>query len=123
MVAYSFNPRFIVPIRSGRKHQTIRLPRKRHARPGEMIQIYSGMRTKNCQKIIADPRCTAVRLIRLEIDTRSLGVEIEGIRLRGPDILKFAVADGFDTVYDMAAFWADHHPDVRNFEGVLIQWE
>lgn len=45
MVAYSFQKRFVEPIRSGRKRQTIRADRKRHARPGEVLQLYSGMRT------------------------------------------------------------------------------
>jgi hypothetical protein len=43
MVAYSFNPIFVGPILAGTKRQTIRAERKRHARPGEAMQLYTGM--------------------------------------------------------------------------------
>ena len=52
MVAYSFRPRFIEPILGGRKRQTIRaIGRRRHARPGDPLQLYAGMRTRNCRLI------------------------------------------------------------------------
>ena len=52
MVAYSFNSRFEVAIREGWKTQTIRAGRKRHARPGEMLQLFCGMRTAHCRKAL-----------------------------------------------------------------------
>ncbi len=46
MVAYSFNPRFIEPIRQGLKTQTIRsYSEARQPRPGQLLQLYTGMRT------------------------------------------------------------------------------
>ena len=52
MVAYSLKPRFIPPILSGAKRQTIRaISRRRHAIPGETLQLYTGMRTKQCRLI------------------------------------------------------------------------
>jgi hypothetical protein len=46
MVAYSFAPQFIDTIRSGTKCQTIRpIGKRRHARTGEPVQLYTGMRT------------------------------------------------------------------------------
>lgn len=60
MVAYSFKSGFVPAIRARTKRQTIRLPRPRHARPGEMLQTYCGMRTKSCFRIIPDPRCIGV---------------------------------------------------------------
>lgn len=39
MVAYSFRKRFGPPILAGTKAQTIRADRKRHARPGEEVQL------------------------------------------------------------------------------------
>ena len=48
MVAYSFKRRFREPILAGSKQQTIRADRKRHARRGEALQLYTGMRTTQC---------------------------------------------------------------------------
>ncbi|MEJ0016825.1 MAG: ASCH domain-containing protein [Acetobacteraceae bacterium] len=47
MVAYSFKRDFAAPILAGIKRQTIRADRRRHARPGEVLQLYTGMRTKH----------------------------------------------------------------------------
>ena len=60
MVAYSFQPGFAAEIIAGRKTQTIRNPRKRHAMPGEHLQLFTGMRTRYCKKIIPDPLCIGV---------------------------------------------------------------
>ncbi|MFK5597639.1 hypothetical protein ACFZ8E_11600 [Methylobacterium sp. HMF5984] len=57
MVAYSFKARFAAPILAGTKAQTIpaeRTGRSRHARPGEQLQLFSGMRTKHCLRL-GDP--------------------------------------------------------------------
>ena len=47
VVALNFKQQFIPPILSGAKRQTIRaIGRRRHAIPGETLQLYTGMRTK-----------------------------------------------------------------------------
>lgn len=51
MVAYSFHPRFVDAILGGTKRQTIRMHRRRHARPGEEMQLYAGMRTRHCRLV------------------------------------------------------------------------
>lgn len=98
MVAYSFKSAFVEDIAAGLKCQTIRLPRPRHARPGERLQLFTGMRTKHCRKIIPDPVCIGVD--QLIIDTRSGRLdhlEINGcvIDLASAEADAFAVADGF----------------------------
>ncbi|MGY6246669.1 hypothetical protein ACXIUS_03840 [Bosea thiooxidans] len=135
MVAYSFNKRFAEPIATGHpatgivKRQTIRAPRKRHVRPGEAMQIYQGMRTKHCRKIIADQVCVEVRPIELFV--AALGYvrftdtgEAFGITTMLDD---FARQDGFLHWADMQAFWQAAHPEAAghdlSFRGVLIRWE
>jgi hypothetical protein len=153
MVAYSYQQRFIVPILVGLgditpgdgainvrgfeistfvrkqmpppKRQTIRAHgKRRHARPGEELQHYTGMRTKNC-RLIGRARCTAVEDI--QIDARSLdhfGVRLNGCNwLRRPKLQAFARADGFADVADMLDFWKAEHPNVALFDGVIIHWE
>ena len=123
MVAYSFKPQFRAPILAGTKRQTIRADRKRHARPGEVMQLYTGMRTKACS-LIGVAMCQDVSRIRLGIERQF--IEVRGIRYDlasdGRMIEGFAVADGFASWSAMRAFWQREHPDQDVFEGVLVQW-
>lgn len=134
MVAYSFAPQFVEPVSTLRKLQTVRRPRKRHALPGEPVQLYTAMRTRHCRKLVMpDPVCLDVRHIRIEISTGSplliTSIDIEGVPLTDDEIENFAVADGFGAeLFDgwarrrMGDFWVKHHPWNR-FEGVVIRWE
>jgi hypothetical protein len=132
MVAYSFKARFAAPIISGAKRQTIRAHRNRHARPGEPLQLYTGMRTKQCRKLLAvDPICTVVSPISLWFDRSSASLHCE-IRVAGRKLnlesrIRLARADGFSTLDEMAAFWFEEHgfngQKAIYFTGVLIEWE
>lgn len=130
MVAYSFNPRFVEPIRQGLKTQTIRAQGlRRHARPGEMLQLYSGMRTAHCQRILPDTPCLEVMKIMIVFATGIADglpmiakVRTDGITVR--DVDAFAIRDGFTDREDMSAFWRQHHPEAvhEGFCGILIEW-
>lgn len=122
MVAYSFKGRFAEPIVAGTKRQTIRAPRRRHARPGEALQLYAAMRTKHC-RLIANAKCLDV--IDVELDLVAGEVHAGGVivvnRESGAD--EFARLDGFADWSDLRAFWAKEHPGVDRFQGVLIRWQ
>lgn len=122
MVAYSFQKRFAPLIVAGTKTQTIRAARPRHVRPGESIQLYTGMRSTTCLKIMPDPLCVAVEPVCLRFDQEQLieAVEIDGAGVE--DIDGFALRDGFESAEDMAAFWTKAHGHLRQFSGVLIRW-
>ncbi len=124
MVAYSFAPRFSPAIQAGLKRQTIRADRKRHARPGEALQLFTGMRTAHCQRILPDQICTAVMRIEIafRFDGRIIGITTEGIPVRNLNL--FALRDGFNGIEDMSAFWAEKHPTAgpRLWQGVVIEW-
>lgn len=129
MVAYSFRPRFVDPLVAGlepgpllpgMKRQTIRAPRARHARPGELVQLYTGMRTRQCRHL-GNARCVAVEPVTLCFEGRG---SLSFVTNRMPcDLDDFAVHDGFRDWPDLVAFWAEQHPGVFRFEGVLIRWE
>lgn len=142
MVAYSFKPFFVRQIELYLKTQTIRGNRPRHARPGEPVQIYQGMRTAHCRKIIADPICKGVWPITIEFrtdgDPAIRSIEVGGRKLNLVEIETFAGNDGFlpqwvkghapylrfdSARQNMAAFWRENHPDATSYEGVLIQWK
>jgi hypothetical protein len=142
MVAYSFKRQFVGPIRAGTKRQTIRAPRKgrgRHARPGETLQLYTAMRTKQCKKI---GEATCVRLRAIELHFRrnwrrdwlryatpgTCGIKIDGAGA----LAEFARRDGFIDWLELRAFWKAEHgkklrwveaPFVFDWVGVLIEWE
>lgn len=124
MVAYSFRPRFVAPILAGTKTQTIRAPRKRHARPGETLQLYTGMRTKRCE-LIREAKCVSAQNILLWLfeDGEHDGFAVAGHPPACPDLDVFARADGFADWADLKAFWRAEHPGVYEFHGVLIRWE
>lgn len=120
MVAYSFKRRFVEPIRAGSKAQTIRAERKRHARPGETLQLYTGMRTRSCM-LIGTATCSLVSPIRFDFIS-------EAVRIGdGPAIIdrasrnKFARLDGFADWDDLCAFWAAEH-GLSLWSGMLIRW-
>lgn len=123
MVAYSFKAQFAEPIITGTKRQTIRADRKRHARPGERLQLFTGMRTKQCRKILdLDPVCVSVTPIEIYFPWRG-GLEIwVGLRqLSGIEVGEFAKADGFENSQAMKEFWEKNHGD-GPFKGVMITW-
>jgi hypothetical protein len=131
MVAYSFQPRFIEPIRQGLKTQTIRaIGQRRHARPGELLQLYSGIRTAHCTRILPDTPCVEVMQIEIRFRAGEIArIFTDGIPVR--DLDAFALRDGFADALDMWAFWREHHPQavaaagggvMTAFCGILIEW-
>lgn len=132
MVALSFKGQFAAPIVAGIKRQTIRAGRKRPPREGERLQLYVGMRTKHCRKIISDPVCTEVRVICIVVDPSNPNIIAEidfgDFKLKAHEIERFARADGFVANGECSArramgnFWMRHHGP-GEFVGLLIRWE
>lgn len=123
MVAYSFKAFFAPQIEAGTKRQTIRSDRRRHARPGEMVQLYVGMRTKACRKIRPDVRCTKVGEVSIEVGPVAIdGLHVDGVELSLEEAEAFARADGFPDRAAMHAFWMKEHGAGR-FDGVIIYWD
>jgi len=129
MVAYSFRPRFVDPIVAGlepgpllpgMKRQTVRAPRVRHARPGEVVQLYTGMRTRSC-KHLGNALCIAVEPIVLSFEGRG-SLSFVNDRMTC-DLNDFAMSDGFRDWADLTAFWAAEHDGISRFEGMLIRWK
>lgn len=132
MVAYSFAPQFRDLVASGIKTQTVRADRKRHARPGEPLQLYAAMRTKYCRKLVTpDPVVTRVRPIQIIVTVQHVDL-IASIAFDDTEVLNadeieaFANADGFPALpgfarRKMGDFWLKAHGQGR-FRGVLIEW-
>lgn len=125
MVAYSFQQRFVEPILSGRKRQTIRaLGKKRHASPGVPVQLYTAMRTKYC-RLIGTAHCLKARPITIEFDARPQTIRLfdsDGGRTTIYGLDGFAQDDGFSDWDEMQAFWRETHGPLPLFDGIFIQW-
>ena len=146
MVAYSFDKLFAHQVEAGAKRQTIRAYRKRHARLGERVQLYTGMRTRHCRKLVdPDPKCVCVDAIEIRVpDLGKLSgppavIRINAIPLNDREVEDLACADGFhllcwrnadrewvgppavSAAALMGRWWFEKHgPGL--FEGVLIKW-
>jgi hypothetical protein len=121
MVAYSFQQQFAAPIKAGAKRQTIRADRRRHARSGETLQLYTGMRTRQC-RLIGRAVCVGVGPVRLYLRDGAVALWT-GVTLTAPsDLDAFAIRDGFPGWTALAAFWASVHPTTPIFSGVQIEW-
>lgn len=148
MVAYSFKRRFVVPISLGLglsyplddiegdiivasrpKLQTIRaIGKRRHARAGETLQLYTAMRTKQCRKI-GDAKCVRVDPIRINVEGGRVAIAPGTSDARAfdksCDLDAFAQRDGFADWADMREFWREEHGDLKRlgpFVGALIMW-
>ncbi len=144
MVAYSFQRHFVPAILAGTKCQTIRMPRRgraRHARVGDQVQLYTGMRTHACRKI-GTARCVArgAVIIRLRPTPAVLvfgGRDADEIKamiargdrlpsgkecavLTGETLDAFAVRDGFCLVEDFARFWMTRCRDLATPDRVAV---
>ncbi len=118
MVAYNFQARFAEAVSTRQKRQTIRAKRKtRHARKGEPVQLYTGLRSKAVRKLVSpDPVC---------INSLGLTISDDKITYAGGipefDVDGFAQRDGFKDFADMKAWFGETHG--LPFEGQLIMWD
>lgn len=127
MVAYSYQPQFIEPTWSGRKVHTIRATGlRRHARPGEALQHYTGMRTKAC-KLFARSTCLKTLPIDIFFGRRPSAdwvmIDRSTVIDRPAQRDDFAQHDGFECWAAMRVFWSRHHGELRTFAGVIVYWK
>ncbi len=119
MGAYNFKPQFEAPIMADDKRHTIRARRKdgRRPKPGEVLSLYLGMRTRNC-RLMKRRRCVKVQNVDIFLSPYGL-VSIDNCLLIGDERELFARSDGFDNFGSMLDFWQCRLP----FHGDLIHWE
>lgn len=119
MVAYNFKACFAPLVESGKKRQTIRAEgKRRHARPGDRLQLYTGMRTKACRKLLnPEPECTSSQPI--EIHSR-LKMLIDDIPQTLTEMRQVALNDGFESLEAFHDFFESVHG--FPFKGKLIKW-
>lgn len=126
MPSLNFKKQFAELVRSGKKCQTIRAPRKRPIEVGDTLHLFTGQRTSYCEKL-AIVKCVSVEKIELYVkaDPYERHVIVQGCLY--PDELKerLAIADGFASFSQFFGFFFDNDPakELRGFHGDLIKWE
>lgn len=125
MPVYSFQERFIPLLIDGSKKQTIRKKRRGQAKPGDILYLYFGMRTKYCKKIM-EADCREVKEIIIH---KNGVVTVGGRKLNKYEKDTLAFNDGFrlsnyprhDGSFDlMLRWWKQTHE--LPFKGDIIYW-
>jgi hypothetical protein len=116
MPAYNFKAKFADAVRTGRKRQTIRKPRKRPTVCGDYLKLYTGMRTKQCELLVST-YCLSVTPIKIHEDA----IEMYGTCLSWMDIEIMAHDDGFASPAEFFAFFKSQYGELP-IEMELIRW-
>jgi hypothetical protein len=116
MPSLNFKARFAPLVENQGKRQSIRRPRLRPIRPGDLLYLYTGMRTAACRRL-GIGRCTETQGIEIWAD----GILLAGVALSPQDSLALAEADGFASVAEFLDFFRSVHG--LPFTGTLLRWE
>lgn len=132
MPAYNFQKRFVPMIRNGQKPHTIRKRRKHPTNVGDVLKLYTGMRTKNCHQF-AEATCS--KIIPVVIYPVEKGIAIYDPKSNHPELdrdgwrimntweeNRLAKRDGFNSLDDFYKFFELYKCDVLDdFE--IICWD
>ncbi len=120
MPAYNFQRQFVPMILDGSKPHTIRRRRKRPTRVGDMLMLYTGMRTKQC-KLIAISEC--VKITPIDIWIQASTILINGVAIGDDEMFALIERDGFkrENYKEFFQFFKRYERDVLDdFE--IIWW-
>ncbi|HLZ92945.1 MAG TPA: hypothetical protein VKQ28_14625 [Candidatus Acidoferrum sp.] len=118
MGLYNEDPRFVPMIRDGRKRFTIRARRKVEDRPGDIMHLYTGLRTRGAMLIFRAP-CVKVEDIEVSMIGTAFVVRVNDVVLGANEEELLARSDGFDDFAEMIDWWAPNIP----FEGKINHWD
>ena len=119
MRAYNFQKQFAAKILDGSKPHTIRARRKDGYLPvpGEVIRLYTGMRTKQC-RLLREVEVISARPI---VINHGDAVVIDGRPLTFFEACVLAERDGFKNFGEFRDFFKEKHG--ATFNGYLIEWK
>ena len=113
-----FKPQFIAAVRSGRKRQTIRPPRKIPVHIGDRLSLrhWKDRPYASPQVTILEATCTKVAPVKLS----QYFIVVDHRLLTETEVFQLAKADGFEHPEEMRALFELMHG--LPFSGVLIGW-
>jgi hypothetical protein len=115
VVALNVSSQFAGMVEIGRKKQTIR--EKARAKPGDLLQLYVGQRTKACRRL-----GWAVCKDVIPVTLTPVGIAFDADKIRTWQADEIARLDGFADYYDMWKWFSDRYK-VERFTGHIIQWD
>jgi hypothetical protein len=109
-----FKKQFVPKIQNLSKGFTLRDKPKRKPREGEILHMYTGLRTKNCALITREFRLLKPQRVTLRISEASknpltyiVKINIGGNVVPDNKLYDFVVMDGFDGVSSFVQYWTD----------------
>lgn len=120
MPVLNFKKQFAPMVESGAKRQTIRGCRAdgRNPRVGQVLYLYTGMRTQYCRKL-GEGICRQSWPVYMDAqDDGRIDVFVCGDVLKPDEVEQLARDDGFSEVDDFFKFFDNRMP----FKGYLIKW-
>ena len=118
MVAFNFKQQFVPPIERGQKIQTIRSKQRCHV--GDTMQLYTGMRTKQC-RLIKIVTCLSSVPVILKPTSIEVFSNMDFRTLDQDATLRFARADGFPHYPAMIDWFRDTYGK-DSFMGFVHRW-
>ncbi|NUQ86290.1 MAG: hypothetical protein HUU11_16415 [Anaerolineales bacterium] len=123
MPAYNFQRQFVKPILEGNKPHTIRRRRKRPTKVGDVLYMYTGLRTKKA-RLFAEAVCIDVVPVTIYpfrgevwMTVNDLPIWMDGLEMR-----RLARRDGFESVSDFFEFFERYKKEcLDDFE--IIWWK
>lgn len=115
MVALNFHKQFANDVEAGRKVNSIR--KTKRCKPGDILQLYTGQRTKYCRKL-CEGICVDVVPVDITPEVLYVGQK-KIINQNGKD--KFAEKVGFGSYDEACDFYEDYHG--LPFSGYLHTWQ
>ena len=100
-----FKKQFAGPILDGTKIFTIREKRKVEPKIGETLHMYSGLRTKYCEKITSEHKLTGVSSIKMVVSDGKIAILINNKGLNRFEQKVFTTCDGFTNRQSFIDFW------------------
>jgi len=124
MGLYNFKKQFAKFVLSGAKRHTIRAHRRYPDKPGDLMHLYTGLRTKAARLLMRAP-CVKVEEIEIvsgcSADDRcncDIRILVDGVELDANERRALARKDGFKNLGAMQKFWKGRLP----FAGQVIHW-
>lgn len=120
MALLNFKKEFASLVKTGQKTCTIRAMRKHPIKQNEKLFLYSGLRTKSCEKL---GESIVAEVYNIEIFNQGgrYVVVFDGEKLSNEGIKNFAIRDGFPGVNKFFHFFSTTHG--LPFSGQFIAWE
>jgi len=116
----SYKEKFKQKIIDGIKKHTLRTKSKRLYKPGGLLHMSTGVRTKN-QNMFQRSECKSVQQVEMHLlsQINQLIIIVDGVILHDKTVIEFIKNDGFDFREDFIEWFFS---DSKVWEGECIHW-